>query len=428
MTNLRFAVRTLNKTGVVSLVAIVSLALGIGANTAIFSVLDQMLLRKLPVQSPDQLVNISANGPHSGSNATGIAGPTPNVFSYPMFRDLEKRQTVFSGIAGHVATEINLSYKKQTSSGQGMFVSGSYFPVLGGVPAAGRLFSTSDDKAPGASPIAVLGHGYWTSHFNQSASVVNDQILINGVSFTVIGVAPEGFFGTSLGVMPDVYIPLNMREAIQPDWKGLDERRSYWVYLFARLKPGMSLTQAQAAMNQLFHGIIQDVDLPLQKGNSDRFRQQFRDQIMTLAPGAHGQSQVLVQASAPMTILLSITGFVLLIACANVANLLLAKSAGRGREICIRLAVGAQRSQLIRQLLTESVLLAVAGGLAGLAVSYATIRLLISFLPPEAILPLSPAVNTSSLVFTLVTALLTGLLFGIFPAFHATRQDLATVL
>src|SRR5271165_1469806 len=428
MTDLRFAVRTLNKTGVVSLVAIVSLALGIGANTAIFSVLDQLLLRKLPVQAPDQLVNLSANGPHGGSTSAGIAGPTASVFSYPMFRDLEQRQTVFTGVAGHLSTDINLSYKKQTFSGQGMLVSGSYFPLLEVVPAAGRLFTPNDDKAAGASPVAVLGHGYWTSHFNQSGSVVSDQILINGVSFTVIGVAPEGFLGTSLGVIPDVYVPLSMREAIQPDWKGLDNRRSYWVYLFARLKPGISPTQAQAAMNQLFHGIIQDVDLPLHKGNSDRFRQQFRDQIMTLAPGAHGQSEVLVHAAAPMTILLSITGFVLLIACANVANLLLAKSAGRGREICIRLAVGAQRGQLIRQLLTESILLATAGGLAGLAVSYATIRLLISFLPPEAILPLSPAVNTSSLVFTLVTALLTGLLFGIFPAFHATRQDLATVL
>jgi predicted permease len=428
MSNLRYAIRTLLKTRIVSLVAILSLALGIGANTAIFSVLDQLLLQKLPIRSPDQLVNISANGPHSGSNSTNIAGPTPNVFSYPMFRDLEKRQTVFTGIAGHVSTEINLSYKKQTSSGQGAMVSGSYFPVLEAVPAAGRLFSPDDDKAPGASPVAVLGYRYWASQFDKSASIINDQILVNGVSFTVIGVAPEGFAGTSLGVVPEVYVPINMREAIEQGWKGLSERRSYWVYMFARLKPGVSLEQAQASINQLFRGIIQDVDLPLQKGSSDRFRQRFREQIMMLAPGAHGQSEVLLHAATPMTILLSITGFVLLIACANVANLLLAKSAGRSREICIRLAVGAQRAQLIRQLLMESVLLAVAGGLAGLAISYATMRALISFFPADLPLPLSSAPNPRSLLFTLATALLTGLLFGLFPAFYATKHDLATVL
>ena len=428
MSNLRYAFRTFKKTPVVSLVALLSLALGIGANAAIFSVFDQLLLQKLPVQAPDELVNLTANGPHAGSNSTNVAGGSASIFSYPMFRDLEKRQTVFTGIAGHVGFGINLAYKGETSSGQGMLVSGSYFPVLESVPAAGRLFSPNDDTAPGAHPFTVLSYGYWTSRFNRSASILNEQMLIDGISFTVIGVAPEGFMGTSMGEMPDVFIPLSMREAIQQGWKGLDDRRSYWVYLFARLKPGTTREQAQAAMNPLFHGIIQEVDLPLQKGNSDRYRQQFGSQIMTLVPGAHGQSQVLVEASAPLNILLAITGFVLLIACANIANLLLAKAVGRGREISIRLAVGAQRAQLIRQLLTESILLAIAGGLAGLAVSNITVRLLISFLPPNAAVPLSPSINPRSLLFTLVVALLTGLLFGLFPAFHSTRPDLATAL
>jgi predicted permease len=428
MSNLRYAFRTFKKTPVVSLVAIVSLALGIGANAAIFSVFDQLLLQKLPIQAPDQLVNLTSNGGHAGSNSNNIAGGSASIFSYPMFRDLEKRQTAFTGIAAHVASGINLAYKGQTSSGQGMLVSGSYFPVLESVPAAGRLFSPDDDTAPGAHPLAVLSYGYWTSRFNRSASIINEQILVNGVSFTVIGVAPEGFSGTSLGVMPDVFVPISMREAIQQGWKGLADRRSYWVYLFARLKPGFTREQAQAAMNPLYHGIIADVDLPLQKGTSDRYRQQFRDQIMTLYPGARGQSEVLVEASAPLDILLAITGFVLLIACANIANLLLAKAVGRGREISIRLAVGAQRAQLIRQLLTESILLAVAGGLAGLAVSFVTVRLLISFMPPEAVLPLSPEINPRSLLFTLTISLLTGLLFGVFPAFHATKSDLATAL
>jgi predicted permease len=428
MSTLRYAFRTFKKTPVVSLVAIVSLALGMGANTAIFSVMDQILLRKLPVAEPDVLVNLTANGPHGGSNSTNMAGSSESTFTYPMFRDLEKRQTVFTGIAGHVTTGVNLAYKGQTSSGVGMLVSGSYFPVLQAIPAAGRLFTIDDDKAPGASPLAVLSYGYWNSHFNRAPSIIGDQMLIDGVSFTVIGVAPEGFSGTTVGTMPDVFAPLSMREAIESGWRGLADRRSYWVYLFARLKPGVSREQAQAGMNTLFHGIIQDVDLPLQKGNSDRYRERFRDQIMTLKPGAHGQSEVLVMASTPMTILLAITGFVLLIACANIANLLLAKAAGRGREIAIRLAVGAQRAQLIRQLLTESVLLALAGGLAGLIVSNLTIRLLISFLPPEAVLPLSPSIDPRTLAFTLGISVLTGVLFGVYPAFHATKHDLATAL
>jgi predicted permease len=428
MSNLTYAFRTFKKTPVVSLVAIVSLALGIGANTAIFSVLDQLLLEKLPVHAPDELVNLTSNGGHAGSDSTNVAGGEAYIFSYPMFRDLEKKQTVFAGIAGHVGFGVNLAYKGQTSDGQGTFVSGSYFPVLECVPAAGRLFSPNDDQAPGASPVAVLSYGYWTSRFNRSPSIVGDRMLINAAPYTVIGVAPEGFSGSTLGEMPDVFVPLSMREAVQAGWKGLADRRNYWVYLFARLKPGVSREQAQAAMNPLFHAIIQEVDLPLQKGNSDRYRQQFGAQVMTLEPGAHGESEVLTEATAPMSILLAITGFVLLIACANIANLLLAKAVGRGREISIRLAVGAQRVQLIRQLLIESVLLAFVGGLAGLAVSNITVRLLISFLPAEAVVPLSPAVNPRSLAFTLATALLTGLLFGVFPAFHATKHDLATAL
>ncbi len=428
MSNLKFAFRTFKKTPVVSLVAVVSLALGIGANTAIFSVLDQVLLQELPVTEPGELVNLTSNGGKAGNNSTNIAGGMASIFSYLMFRDLEKKQTVFTGIAGHVTVGVNLAYKGQTSDGQGMLVSGSYFPVLELVPAAGRLFSPNDDQVPGASPLAVLSYGYWTSRFARNPSIVGSQILINGVSCTVIGVAPEGFSGTSLGAMPDVFVPLSMREAIQQGWKGLDDRRTYWVYLFARLKPGMSREQAQAGINPIFHGIIQEVDLPLQKGSSDRYRQQFVAQVMTLEPGSRGQSEVLTMASAPMTILLATTGFVLLIACANIANLLLAKAVGRGREISIRLAVGAQRAQLIRQLLTESILLAIAGGLAGLAVSYATSRLLISFLPPDAHMTLSPAIQPHTLLFTLATAVLTGLLFGVFPAFHATKHDLATAL
>ncbi len=428
MSNLTYALRTLKNTPVVTLVAIASLALGIGANTAIFSVFDQLLLQRLPVHDASRLVNLTANGPRFGSASDNIAGGENSIFSYPMFRDLERQQTVFTGLAAHCEFGANLSYKGSASSGQAMFVSGSYFPVLEAVPAAGRLLTPDDDRTPGAHRVAVLSHSYWTTQFNQSPSILNDTMLIDGIPFTIIGVAPEGFHSTSVGAMPEVFVPISMREAMQPTWKGLDDRRSYWVYLFARLKPGISREQAQASLATLFHGILESTDLPLQKGMSDRTRERFRNQALILEEGSRGQSSVLEEGKAPLLILLAITGFVLLIACANIANLLLARAAGRAREISIRLAIGARRSQLIAQLLSESLLLALAGALAGLLVTNLTVRAIIAFLPPGNMVPISPNVNPRSLAFALAASVVTGILFGIFPAFHSTRQDLVTAI
>jgi predicted permease len=428
MSQLTYAFRTLMTTPVVSLVAIASLALGIGANTAIFSVFDQILLQRLPVHEPERLANLTANGPRNGSNSTNIAGNSTSTFSYGMFRDLEKGQQVFTGLAAHTQFGVNLAYKGQASSGDGMLVSGSYFPVLQLVPLAGRLFDPSDDKTPGAHRVVVLSARYWTNQFNRDPAILKNQLTVNGVAMTVIGVAPEGFYSTSLGAMPDVFVPISMQEMMAPGGMKLDDRRHYWIYLFGRLKDGVSLKQAEAAMNPLFHGILESTDLALQKNMSDQTRQRFRTQTMTLEDGSRGQSSVLTQGQAPLAILLAITGLVLLIACANVANLLLARAAGRAREISVRMAIGARRGQVISQLLTESVVLSVISAVAGLLVSYVTIRLLISFLPPEALLPLSASVDRTSLLFALGAAIVTGLLFGLFPALHATRQDLVTAI
>ena len=428
MSNLKYAFRTLLNTPVVSLVAILSLALGIGANTAIFSVFDQILLQRLPVHQPDRLVNLTANGPKQGSASDNIAGNEDSIFSYPMFRDLEKQQTVFTGLAAHCEFGANFAYKGQSSSGDAMFVSGSYFPVLESVPAAGRLLSLDDDRTPGAHRVAVLSHRYWTTQFNRNPGVVNDTMLVDGIPFTIIGVAPEGFYSTTLGAMPDIFVPISMREALQPQWKGLADRRNYWVYLFARLKDGVSTAQAQAAMSTLFHGVIESTDLPLQDGMSDRTKERFRNQALLLSEGSRGQSDVLEEGRTPLLILFAITGFVLLIACANIANLLLARAAGRAREISIRLAIGARRVQLIVQLLTESILLALTGALAGLLVANVTVRLIISFLPPQAMIPLTPDLNPRSLSFALLASVVTGILFGIFPALHSTGQDLVSAI
>lgn len=426
--NLRFALRTLRQSPVVSFVAVLSLAFGIGANTAIFSLFEQLLLRPLPVREPQELVNLTANGPRSGSNSTNNAGDQDSIFSNRMFRDLERAQTVFTGIAAHQSFGANLSYQGVTTSGGGMYVSGSYFPVLGLNPAVGRLLTPADDQTAGAHRLVVLSHGYWTEKFNQSSQVVGQAMIVNGVPLTIIGVAPEGFRSTTLGSMPEIFVPLSMKETVSPGWKGLEDRRNYWAYLFARLKPGLTLEQAQAAINTPFRAILKDVELPLQKGSSDRSKERFVNQSMTLVPGQQGQSNLLTEARTPLLLLLGITGFVLLIACANIANLLLARSANRAKEFSIRLSVGATRGQLIAQLMTESAVLALLAGLAGLFVAYGTNQVVLALLPADAGRLVQTGLAPVSIGFALALSLVSGFLFGLFPAIHSTRQDLASAM
>jgi predicted permease len=424
MLNVKFAFRTLFKTPFVTVVAIVSLALGIGANAAIFSLFNQMLLRQLPVQEPSRLVNLSAPGPKPGSTSCNTAGDCDAVFSYPMFRDLEKGQTVFAGIAGHRIFGANLAYAKQTINGQGMLVSGSYFPVLGVQPALGRLIGPGDDPAPGESHIVVLGYGYWQRQFGSDPSVLNQPMIVNGQTMTIVGVAPKGFDGTTLGVRPHVYVPITMRGTMNPGWNGFDNRRSYSTYLFARLKPGVSIEQARAGMNAMYHAIVNDVEAPLQKGMSDQTLARFRSKLIGVERGGHGQSNVTREARAPLNLLLGVTAFVLLIACANIANLLLARSAARAGEMAVRLSIGASRWQLIGQLLSESCLLALLGGAAGVIVARWTLHLIVAMLPQEAADTIQAQLDPSMLMFTAIVTLGTGLLFGLFPALHSTRPDL----
>ena len=428
MPNLKFALRTLFKTPFVTLVAILSLALGIGANAAIFSIFDQLLLRELPVVDANGLVNLGAPGPKPGSTSCNMAGECDVVFSYPMFRDLEKVQTVFSGIAAHRTFGANLSYAKQTINGQGMMVSGSYFPVLAVRPALGRLIGSGDDPAAGESHVAVLGYAYWQRQFNADPGVLNQSMIVNGQTMTIVGVAPRGFEGTTLGVRPHVYVPITMRELMNPGWKGFDNRRGYWAYLFGRLKPGVTIEQARVSLNTQYHAIINDVEAPLQKGMSEQTLTRFRAKPIVLQPGGHGQSNVTRAAAAPMNLLLGVTGFVLLIACANIANLLLARSAARASEMAVRLSIGASRRQLIGQLLTESCLLALFGGVASLLVAQWTLDLIFSLLPREAADTIGTALEPSMLIFTAALTLGTGLLFGLFPALHSTRPDLISSL
>jgi predicted permease len=428
MLTLKLALRTLLKTPFVTLVAVLSLALGIGANAAIFSLFSQMLLRTLPVQEPQRLVNFRSPGPKPGSTSCGRAGECDAVFSYAMFRDLQKGQTVFSDIAAHVAFDANVAAGGQTSNEDGLLVSGTYFQVLGVKAALGRLFTPDDDLAVGESHVAVMSHGFWQTRFGLDPNVLNRSIVVNGQSLTIVGVAPRGFDGTTLGYTPDLFVPITLRDLVQPPFKSFEGRRNYWAYLFARLKAGVSRGQAATAMNPIYRAILNDVEAPLQTGMSQQTLARFKGRELLIEPGSRGQSSAATEARAPLTLLLGVTAFVLLIACANIANLLLARSAARAGEMAVRLSIGAGRSHLVRQLLAESLIIAAIGGAAGLLVAHWTLSIMVSILPREAADVLQTRLDLAVLLFAAAVTVGTGLLFGLFPALHSTRPDLTSAL
>ena len=429
MRELKLAIRSLVKTPFVTTIAVLSLALGIGANAAIYSLMDVALLRSLPVQEPERLVNIKVPGPNPGSQSCGQAGGCDEVLSYPMLRDLEALESsTLSGLAGHVPFGANLAFDGRTTSGSGAQVTGGYFDVLGVVPALGRLLGPSDDTEIGGHYVAVLGWDYWQNELGADPSVLNRSIVVNGESLTVVGVAHEDFDGTVLGARPDIYVPMTMRGIMHPWFDGWEDRRWYWAYAFARLAPAATAEQASEALNGLYTGIIQDIEAPLQTGMTEEAMERFRTKQIVLSEGFRGQSNTHGEVETPFRLLMGITGLVLLIACANIANLLLARGASRATEMAVRGAVGANRGQLVRQLMLESMMLAVASGLAGIAVGYVTIGLLGSLLPPQMMDTVDVGMNGPVLAFTALVTLGTGLLFGMYPALHATRTDLASLI
>ena len=428
MPNFKLAFRTLFKSPFITLVAILSLALGIGANSAIFSLFDQMLLRPLPVPNPHQLVNLGAPGPKPGSQSCGQAGSCEEIFSYPMFRDLERVQTSFTGIAAHRTFGASLGYQGTSLSGEGLLVSGSYFPVLGVNPALGRLLTPEDDKTVGNHFVVVLSYDYWRNRFQLNPNVLNESLIVNGQAMTIVGVAPRGFNGTTLGQNPDVFVPITMRGLMSPGFNGFENRRQYWAYVFGRLKPGMSIEQATVAINGPYRAIVNDVEAPLQKGMSEQTMARFKTKQITSEPGHRGQSDFDNEARTPLIILLVVTGTVLLIACANIANLLLVRGAGRAAEMAVRLSIGANRRQLITQLMTESIMLAAFGAAAGLVVAKWTLDVIASIVPEDGDAMFVFTLSPTMLLFAGGAAIITGIAFGLFPALHSTRPDLAATL
>jgi predicted permease len=429
MRNLTLAIRSLSRTPIVTTVAALSLGLGIGSNAAIYSIFHRMLRQELKVPEPQRLVNVSAPGPKQGGTSCGSAGSCDDVLSYPMFRDLERAKPAgLAAFVGHRDFGANISYERRSSAEQGYFVSGSYFSTLGVHPALGRLITPIDDETPGAHPVVVLGYRYWEQKLGADSSVVGKTLMVNGQPQTIVGVARKDFDGTTYGQRPAFYAPLAMATVLgNPMYKKTDDRRAYWIYAFGRLGPGATIDQARAALNAVYSPIINEVDAPLQRSMADSMMKRFRAKQLVLSDGRRGQSDW-DDAKTPLFLLFAITGLVLLIACANIANLLLTRATNRELEMAVRLSLGATRRQLLAQLLTESITLALVGGLASLMFASWTLRGIVALLPADVGDPLGLTVSWPAVAFAGALSLGTGIVFGLFPALHSTRPDLVSAL
>ena len=425
---LRQALRQLGRRAGLSVVMIVMLALGLGATTAMYSIYHEVLVRPLPVAEPERLVNLGAPGPKWGSASCGIAGDCQHIFSYPMFRDLEARNTAFAGMAGFSEFDANVAFRGTATPATGMLVSGAYFDVLGVRPAQGRLLTPADEPRVGEAAVVVLSYSYWQEGFGADPGAVGQTLTVNGQRLTIVGVAPREFFGTVWGRRPRLFVPLSMRWLMQPTLPRTDETRTaYWVYAFGRLRPSETTEQASASINALYSGILNEVEAPLNTGMPPAMLEQFRRRAITLDPGALGQSD-LRSVSTQLTLLLGVTVLVLLIVCANIASLLLARGVERGREMALRASLGASRGRLAGQLLLESVFLATAGAVASVPVALLTLRGFFAISPGWVVDNLTISVGRESLLFAAVAALGTVVLFGLAPALYATRADLGSVI
>jgi predicted permease len=421
----RFGLRTLGKNPGFTLVAVLTLALGIGANAAIFSLTDQVLLRLLPVERPRELVVLRSPGKSHGRTWNDVEGG--HSFSYPMYKDLRDRNDVFAGLLARFHVQVSVAGQGQSQLAEGELVSGNYFQVLGVQPALGRILSSQDETAPGANPVTVLGYGYWKRHFGGDPNILNKQLTVNGNSLTVVGVARSGFAGVQVGLVPDLFIPITMKAAMTPNWDGLADRNDHWVTMLGRLKPGLAAGKAEAGVAPLYHAILEG-EAPALKLSS-RDQQEFLNRKMILDTGSHGRPVLQHDAKQPLLILMAMVGLVLLIACANLASLLIARGEGRQREIALRLALGAGRGRLVRQLMTESVLLAIAGGAAGLALASWTLSLIVNSIPEDVgASGLTRQLDYRVLIFACVVSVVTSVFFGLAPAIRATRTDLQGVL
>jgi predicted permease len=426
--DIQYAVRGFRRSPAFAAMIVVSLALGIGANTAIFTLIDAVMLRSLPVRSPDELVSV---GDASRPTAYLTGGPMANIFSYPLYQRLRDQNQVFSGLlasgkSGRLEIE---TANGATEQAQGRLVSDNYFEVFGVSPIVGRGFSSEDQKA-GASPVIVVGYNYWVNHLGRSFDVLGRTLQINGSPFTVIGVAPPHFSGEVVGIPTDIWIPLSMQAQVNPGNSRLDKRDSNWLLCIGRLKPGISIGRARADITRLVENALIDYE---GASNSPDALREIRSEKVEVQAGNKGFSWTRGHDAPLFFTLMAVVGLVLLIACANVANLLLARASNRQKEFSMRLALGADRTRIVRQLLTESTVLAIAAGIIGVFVANWGSRFLSQLVSAKSGLnpiPFEVDVhpNASVLSFDLGISILTAIVFGLVPALRATHVDLAPAM
>ena len=426
--DLRYGLRQLRKSPGFTAVAVLTLALGIGANTTIFGLLDQALLRSLPVKEPDRLVLLKYSGSNTGHLSSRADGKT--YFSYPMYRDLRDRNSVFSGIIATDWTQAGLQWRNQPELVATELVSGNYFDVLGVQPALGRLLLASDDTQPNANPVAVLSFNYWRRRFDADPMVLNQTILVNGHPFTVVGVAQPGFHSVVMGDTPDLFVPMMMRSEVMPGSDDLEDRRSSWLNIIARLKPGISREQAEAGINPLWSAIRAD-ELKRIGHSTENFRENFVARShLSLLDGRKGFSPLRSDLQTPLLIVMAMVGLVALMACANVGSLLLVRAAGRLREMSVRYAMGAKRERVIQQLLVEGLLLGLTGGALGIILAPQILSLLIRMIWGNTgmELPFSSHLDLRILLFNFTLAVAASLFFSLAPALQFWRPNLAPAL
>jgi predicted permease len=432
--DIRYALRQLRKSPAFTLTVIVTLALGIGANTAVFTLFDQVLLRMLPVERPKELVRFNWTGAFSGGD-TEFGGDRSDFFSYPMYKDLRDRNQVFQGVLAADRAVAGVSWRNQAENKEAEIVSGNTFQLLGLKPALGRLLTPQDDTAKNANPVVVLSYDYWRTRFGASRDVVGQAVLINGHTFTILGVAPENFHSAIGGYKPGIFIPMSMVETVLP-WMAqfdiLNNHQFVWMTLVARLKPGVSISQAEASLGPLWHS-LRTYELSLYKWHNPRYTKEFLDDSrLKVIDDSTGFSPNRIELKTPLIILMSMAGLLVTMCAINVATLLLLRAAGRAREMSMRYALGAKRSRIVAQLLVEGGLLGLAGAAAGLALAPAVAVTLVRLMtmtranPGEE--PYSAAIDVRVLLFTLGVALVVSFLFSIAPAFHFLRPDLANAL
>jgi putative ABC transport system permease protein len=430
--NLRFALRQLRKSPGFALTVVLTLALGIGANAAIFTLFDQVLLRMLPVERPKELVRFEWTGGFSGSGSS-FGGDLTNYFSYPMYKDLRDQNQVFAGVLAADRTNVGISWHNQAEDKAAELVSGNYFDLLGLKPVLGRLMTAQDETAKNANPVLVLSYDYWKTRFVASPDVVGQTVLISGHPFTILGVAPQNFQTAIGGYKPGVFLPLSMVEIAMPQdipRDNLNNHQSLWLTLVARLKPGVSVTQAAAGVAPLWHS-LREQELTLYKSKTERFKKHFLDDSqLKVVDDSTGFSPDRIALKTPLIILMSMAGLLVAMCAINVATLLLLRAASRAREMSMRYALGAKRSRIVSQLLLEGGVLGIIGAAAGLAlaplVTNSLVRLLIDANPGEE--PYSAAVDSRVLLFTLGVAVVASLLFSMAPVLHFLRPDLANAL